>query len=65
MLKQFPKFIYVRVEEPGQNEWLNAELTALEAIGDNGPTKVATYQLVDVNELSKRAVSKAVRNKTF
>ena len=62
MLKKFPEHVFVAVREPGENEYLECSKQASDAIEDDGPTRVATYKLVEVNELSKRSVSKAVRN---
>lgn len=61
MLRKFPEFVFVAVKEPGENEWLECSQAAMDAVEDDGPTKVATYQLVEVNELKKRVVSKGVR----
>jgi hypothetical protein len=62
MLRKFPEFVFVAVREPGEEEWLNCEVDAADAIEDDGPTRVATYQLVEVNKLSKRVVSAKAKN---
>lgn len=56
---KFPEHIFVSHSEDGDSTWLNAQDTAIDAIDDDGPTRVATYKLVEVSELSKRVVSKA------
>lgn len=59
--RKFPEHIFVAHGEDGDSTWLNANEEAINAIDDDGPTRIATYRLVEVNELSKRVVSKPVK----
>jgi hypothetical protein len=52
----FPKEIYVSwgEDDPGREDrFLNAAETEYAAINDDGPSSVATYQLVEVRNLDK------------
>jgi hypothetical protein len=56
--RKFPKSLYVTVNEDKNDLWYLAREKASDVIEDDGPTRVACYKLVDVQELTKRVVSK-------
>ena len=57
--KKFPAAIFVSRTNGGTDEeYLDAHEDAAECVEDDGPTRVATYKLVEVLELSKYVVSK-------
>lgn len=53
-MKKFPKWLFISEQGDGKEKWLSASRNQVDAIEDDGPTQVATYQLVKVNKLSKR-----------
>lgn len=55
--KQFPGFLFIAEHGEPQERWLSANKEAIDCLEDNGPELVATYQLVEVNKLSKRVKS--------
>ncbi len=60
--KKFPQRIFVSWKDDSDGTaWLSADAQAAREIEDDGPSRVATYKLVEINELSKRVVSKPVR----
>jgi len=54
-MAKFPKWLFVnqQVENDGTKYFVNYEDQA-DAVDGDGPTQVATYQLVKVHKLSKR-----------
>lgn len=54
--KKFSEFIFVRIEAAGDETYLLAFDKAGDAIEGSGPTRVATYKLVDEDKLSTRVV---------
>lgn len=64
-METFPKVVFVSLREPGDGEFFVCENRKMDAIEDDGPTKVATYQLVEVHTLEKSLVSKKSRNETY
>jgi hypothetical protein len=57
---QLPAFLYVRREEEGDETYYLAFSESLDSVDEDGPTVVGTYELTDVNKLSKRVVSEKV-----
>ena len=51
--KKFPKWLFVSEQGDNGEKWLSANPNQVDAIKGDGPTHVATYQLVKVNKLEK------------
>lgn len=60
--KKFPKYLFVARDGEGEDEFFNTQESGRDCINDDGPTRVATYQLVEVKELSKITEGKVVKN---
>jgi len=56
-MKKLPEFVFVTWHDEGDDEWLSASAKSNDAIEDDGPTIVGTYQLVETNKLTKRVIS--------
>ncbi len=56
MLKRLPNTIYVSIQGEGSGRYLQANTDAINALEDDGPTKVGTYRLVHTEELKKQII---------
>lgn len=54
---KFVDHIFVAYHDDGDDKWYNANQDANAVVEEDGPTRVATYKLVEVNSLAKRIVS--------
>jgi hypothetical protein len=52
-MMKFPKWLFVSKRDDDGTEWFNADEEQMAVIEDDGPTLVASYQLVKVNKLQK------------
>lgn len=51
---RFKDVVFVSFKESGtDNEWMEVNESPIEAIEEDGPTRVATYKLVEVRTLQK------------
>lgn len=52
-IKTFPQVIFVTVEEDGSDDWLSANLTKRDSLGDSYNAIVGVYQFVSAEDVSE------------
>ena len=57
-MSKLPKTIYVRWDGVGSEQYLTASTSKQDAIEDDGPSRVGTYQLVEEHILTKTVQEK-------